>query len=198
MSWTTQGFPPVVPFAGDATGENFQPFGVGLVQLDDVVRVEARLTENDPARLDFGMEVELRIVPSTSTPTASRSSPSPSSLSGADVNDVAIIGIGLHPFGRFGDKTPFQMAADADEDALADAGITWSDVQFAVGGSWEAAQLDLITGLLGLTGIPFTNVFNARDRGEHHRPGRGRHPARPLRHRRRRRRRQAPARILQG
>jgi acetyl-CoA acetyltransferase len=77
------------------------------------------------------------------------------------VNDVAIIGIGLHPFGRFGDKTPFQMAADAVEDALADAGITWSDVQFAVGGSWEAAQLDPITSLLGLTGIPFTNVFNA-------------------------------------
>jgi acetyl-CoA C-acetyltransferase len=77
------------------------------------------------------------------------------------VNDVAIIGIGLHPFGRFGDKTPFQMAADAVEDALADAGITWSDVEFAVGGSWEAAQLDPITGLLGLTGIPFTNVFNA-------------------------------------
>jgi uncharacterized protein len=63
VSWTTQGFPPVVPFAGDTTGENFQPFGVGLVQLDDVVRVEARLTESDPARLDFGMEVELRIVP---------------------------------------------------------------------------------------------------------------------------------------
>jgi acetyl-CoA C-acetyltransferase len=77
------------------------------------------------------------------------------------VNDVAIIGIGLHPFGRFGAKTPFQMAADAVEDALADAGIAWSDVQFAVGGSWEAAQLDPITGLLGLTGIPFTNVFNA-------------------------------------
>ena len=77
------------------------------------------------------------------------------------MNDVAIIGIGLHPFGRFGDKTPFQMAADAVEDALVDAGITWSDVQFAVGGSWEAAQLDPITGLLGLTGIPFTNVFNA-------------------------------------
>ena len=77
------------------------------------------------------------------------------------MNDVAIIGIGLHPFGRFGDKTPFQMAADAVEDALADAGITWSDVQFAVGGSWEAAQLDPITSLLGLTGIPFTNVFNA-------------------------------------
>ena len=33
------------------------------MQLDDVVRVEARLTENDPAKLDFGMEVELQIIP---------------------------------------------------------------------------------------------------------------------------------------
>ena len=33
------------------------------MQLDDVVRVESRLTESDPEKLDFGMEVELRIVP---------------------------------------------------------------------------------------------------------------------------------------
>lgn len=63
VAWTTQGFPPVVPYAGDPTGESFQPFGVGLVQLDDVVRVEGRLTESDPATLDFGMDVELAIVP---------------------------------------------------------------------------------------------------------------------------------------
>ena len=63
MSWTTQGFPPAVDYMNDPTGASFVPFGVGLVQLDDVVRVEARLTENDPAKLDFGMEVELQIVP---------------------------------------------------------------------------------------------------------------------------------------
>ena len=28
-----------------------------------MVRVEARLTENDPDKLDFGMEVELQVVP---------------------------------------------------------------------------------------------------------------------------------------
>ena len=39
------------------------PFGVGLVQLGDVVRVEARLTENDPAKLQFGVEVELTLFP---------------------------------------------------------------------------------------------------------------------------------------
>ena len=77
------------------------------------------------------------------------------------MDDVAIIGVGLHPFGRFGDKTAFEMGADAVELALADAGVEWKDVQCAFGGSWEVAQTDPLTGLLGLTGIPFINVFNA-------------------------------------
>jgi uncharacterized OB-fold protein len=63
VSWTTQGFPPKFPYMGDPKASTFEPFGVGLVQLDEVVRVESRLTENDPEKLDFGMEVELRIVP---------------------------------------------------------------------------------------------------------------------------------------
>lgn len=41
------------------------PFGVGLVQLGDVIRVEGRLTENDPAKLQFGQEVELTMIPFT-------------------------------------------------------------------------------------------------------------------------------------
>ena len=63
VSWTTQGFPPAVDYMNDPTGASFVPFGVGLVQLGDVVRVESRLTENDPAKLDFGMEVELTMIP---------------------------------------------------------------------------------------------------------------------------------------
>jgi uncharacterized OB-fold protein len=47
------------------TGKGFVPFGVGLVLLDDVIRVEGRLTENDPAKLQFGQEVELTMVPFT-------------------------------------------------------------------------------------------------------------------------------------
>jgi uncharacterized OB-fold protein len=62
VAWTTQGFPPGPPYAGP-TGADFTPFGVGLVQLGDVVRVEGRLTESDPARLAFGMEVELTMMP---------------------------------------------------------------------------------------------------------------------------------------
>jgi uncharacterized OB-fold protein len=59
---TTRGFPPGPPYKG-ATGKAFTPFGVGPVQLDDVIRVEGRLTANDPAKLTFGMEVELTVVP---------------------------------------------------------------------------------------------------------------------------------------
>ena len=62
-TWTTQDFLPKEPYASGETDETFRPYGVGLVQLGDEVRVEARLTEADPAKLDFGMEVELVVVP---------------------------------------------------------------------------------------------------------------------------------------
>ena len=63
VSWTTQEFLPKEPYASGETDETFKPFGVGLVQLGDEVRVEARLTEHDPAKLDFGLPVELVVVP---------------------------------------------------------------------------------------------------------------------------------------
>nr|ABP44997.1 protein of unknown function DUF35 [Mycolicibacterium gilvum PYR-GCK] len=65
VAWTTQGFPPGAPYMGP-TGKDFVPFGVGLVQLEDVIRVEGRLTENDPAKLQFGQQVELTMIPFTS------------------------------------------------------------------------------------------------------------------------------------
>ena len=76
------------------------------------------------------------------------------------MNDVAIIGVGLHPFGRF-DKTAMQMGAEAIRGALDDAGLEWKDIQFGVGGSYEVSNPDAVTRLVGLTGIPFTDVFNA-------------------------------------
>jgi len=76
------------------------------------------------------------------------------------MDDVAIIGVGLHPFGRHGDKSPYEMAADAVELALTDAGVTWNDVQCAFGGSW-GVWTDPLTGLVGLSGLPFIHVFSA-------------------------------------
>jgi acetyl-CoA C-acetyltransferase len=77
------------------------------------------------------------------------------------MHDVAIIGVGLHPFGRFGDKSAMELGADAIQAALADAGIGWRDIQFGFGGSYEVANPDAVTRLVGLTGIPLTDVFNA-------------------------------------
>jgi acetyl-CoA C-acetyltransferase len=74
--------------------------------------------------------------------------------------DVAIIGVGLHPFGRFPGKSAIEMGADAVRLALKDAGIEWRDVQFAFGGSYEADNPDAVINQLGLTGIPFTDVYN--------------------------------------
>jgi acetyl-CoA C-acetyltransferase len=76
------------------------------------------------------------------------------------VPDVAIIGVGLHPFGRFPGKSAPAMAAEAARAALADASLTWTDMQFAVGGSYEVDQPDAVVSELGLTGIQFTNVYN--------------------------------------
>ena len=68
-SWTIQGFPPKnPPYIGTESPKDFVPYGVGYVQLDDPdhgggVIVESRLTVNDPAQLEIGMEMELVVIP---------------------------------------------------------------------------------------------------------------------------------------
>jgi acetyl-CoA C-acetyltransferase len=74
--------------------------------------------------------------------------------------DVAIIGVGLHPFGRFPGVTAIEMGAIAIRRALADAGVEWRDIQCAFAGSYEVDNPDAVVALLGLTGIPFTAVYN--------------------------------------
>jgi acetyl-CoA C-acetyltransferase len=75
-------------------------------------------------------------------------------------NDVAIIGVGLHPFGRFPGVSAIDMGAIAIRRALADAGAEWREMQFAFGGSYEVDNPDAVVALMGLTGIPFTDVYN--------------------------------------
>jgi len=74
--------------------------------------------------------------------------------------DVAIVGIGIHPFGRTPSRTGLQQGAYAARLALQDAGIEWRDIQFAFGGSASAGSADALVNELGLTGIPFINVAN--------------------------------------
>jgi acetyl-CoA acetyltransferase len=80
--------------------------------------------------------------------------------------DVAIVGIGIHPFGRHDGVSGSAMGAFATRAALADAGVEWKDLQFAYGGSLGSstnaggASADTMVSQLGLTGLPFINVAN--------------------------------------
>ncbi len=76
------------------------------------------------------------------------------------LNDVAIIGIGMHPFGRHDDLSGRAQGALALRAALKDAGVTWNQVGVAYGGSHDAGNADALCNDLGLTGVPFINVAN--------------------------------------
>ena len=82
------------------------------------------------------------------------------------MREVAVIGLGFHPWGKFVDKTFVDLAAVATRDALKDAGLKWSAVQAAVAGIyiWGGTQgLNVgpaLAGRLGETGIPMANIFN--------------------------------------
>ena len=52
------------------------------------------------------------------------------------------------------------MGAIAARRALDDAGIGWDDVDFAAGGSRRAGTPTRSVSVLGLTGVPFINVYN--------------------------------------
>jgi acetyl-CoA C-acetyltransferase len=74
---------------------------------------------------------------------------------------VAIVGVGMHPFGRSPERTGLQQGAYAARLALSNAGLQWMDMQFAYGGSYSSGNADSLGNELGLTGVPFTNILNA-------------------------------------
>ena len=76
------------------------------------------------------------------------------------MSDVAIVGLGIHPFGRHPGVSGLEMAAIAARAALADAGVGWEEIDVATGGSDAAGNADTSVSALGLTGLPFINVKN--------------------------------------
>jgi uncharacterized OB-fold protein len=62
-SWTIQCFAPKAPPYLPGGVDEFEPYGVGYIELPGEVRVEARLTESDPEHLAIGMPMELTLVP---------------------------------------------------------------------------------------------------------------------------------------
>jgi acetyl-CoA acetyltransferase len=49
------------------------------------------------------------------------------------VGEVAILGVGMHPWGKWG-RNFVEYGVKAAEDALADAGVAWTDIQYVAGG----------------------------------------------------------------
>jgi acetyl-CoA acetyltransferase len=76
------------------------------------------------------------------------------------MGDVLIAGAGISRFGRTENTSGRGHAITAVRAALADAGVPWSRVGAAFGGSDAAGLADTLVAQLGLTGVPFVNVKN--------------------------------------
>jgi acetyl-CoA acetyltransferase len=85
--------------------------------------------------------------------------------------DVAIVGIGLHPWGVFPDKSMAEMGAEAVVQALKNANMDWREVDTVAAGAYHwIADKEGMSGLLAATsieslmgsiGVPVVNVANA-------------------------------------
>jgi acetyl-CoA acetyltransferase len=90
--------------------------------------------------------------------------------------DLAIVGMGLHPWGKWPDKSMAEMGTYAITQALADAHMKWRDIEAMACGAymWVADQGGVpslllgtaITSMMGGTGIPCANVVNACATGQ--------------------------------
>ncbi len=82
--------------------------------------------------------------------------------------DVVVVGVGLHPFGRFRGKDLATLARAAVVEALKDGGVRWRDIPVAYFGHVYYQGMSVgetaLAGL-GLTGIPIINVENACSSG---------------------------------
>jgi acetyl-CoA acetyltransferase len=79
------------------------------------------------------------------------------------MREVYVLGVGLHPFGRFGDKDVIEIGREAVVNALNDAGLRWQEVGAAYCGTVFAGPMagNKVLARVGLTGVPIMNVENA-------------------------------------
>jgi len=77
-----------------------------------------------------------------------------------DGTRVVVLGVGLHPFGRFPEKSTSDLGRTAALEAMKDAGVTYGDIQAGYCGRVIASSgvgLNIFEEL-GSTGIPVTNI----------------------------------------
>lgn len=81
-------------------------------------------------------------------------------------NDVAILGVGMHPWGKWG-KPFVEYGVAAARSALSDAGLSWQDVGFIAGGETiRNGYAGYVAGAtfaqaLGWTGVPVATAYAA-------------------------------------
>jgi len=81
------------------------------------------------------------------------------------MRDVAVIGLGMHPWGKFEGKSVTQLCREAVENALKDAGVAWREIQavsaassrFSGGRGWGLNGNDVVEDM-GATGVPVFNL----------------------------------------
>lgn len=83
------------------------------------------------------------------------------------LREVVVLGVGMHPFGRFPDKQLWDLGRHAVLNALADAGIQWKEVEALYAGSMFGGSGvgNNILKELGLTGIRVANLEAACSSG---------------------------------
>jgi acetyl-CoA acetyltransferase len=85
------------------------------------------------------------------------------------MRNAAVIGVGLHQYGKWRDKKPKELAKTAIEGALQSAGVEWKDLQSAWCGHTGLGMTAgaRLFGALGQTGLSITNVENASATGSY-------------------------------
>ena len=81
-----------------------------------------------------------------------------------DPHSIWLIGVSMTKFGRYPDKTAYDLGAEAALAALDDAGVEVADLDIFAAGSVNQARgypAQSIQKLIGQTGIPAFNVLNA-------------------------------------
>ncbi|MFN8103636.1 MAG: transporter [Acidimicrobiia bacterium] len=81
------------------------------------------------------------------------------------MRDVAVLGVGMHAFGKFADKSVTDLCRAAVVDALADAGVAWNQIgavaaassRFSGGKGWGLNGNDVVEDM-GSTGVPVYNM----------------------------------------
>ncbi len=81
------------------------------------------------------------------------------------MRDVAVLGVGMHPWGKFPDISITELCRHAVVEALDDAGVSWNEIEavaaassrFSGGKGWGLNGNDVVEDM-GSTGIPVYNM----------------------------------------